>query len=219
MKIKSLLKIDLPRERLQKYGVGKLADYELIAILLGSGVKDLNVLELSKKIVRLIQKVGLDKLTVDVLTQVHGLGRIKAGQIIATLEYGRRVHAEKQEVILNPEKVFELCSDIRDSKREHFIVFYLNSRNAIIAREVISIGTLDASLVHPREVFEPALRHSASKICLAHNHPSCSLLPSAEDELLTERLIQAGKMMGIQVVDHLILTKKNYSSLLSTDWS
>lgn len=219
MKIKSLPKVDLPREKLHKYGVNKLADYELMAILLGSGVQGSNVLELSKKIIKLIQKVGLENITIEALTEIHGLGRAKAGQVIAALEYGRRAHTKTQEVILVPEKVFELCSDIRDSKREHFIVFYLNSRNAVIAREVISIGTLDASLVHPREVFEPALRHSAAKICLVHNHPSGSVVPSAEDEILTERLVHAGEMMGIQVVDHLILTKNNYSSLISTDWS
>ena len=219
MKVKSLPKIDLPREKLQKYGVGKLADYELIAILLGSGIEGTNVLELSKKITKLTKETGLENLTIDMLMEIHGLGKAKAGQIIAALEYGRRAYAEKNEVVLNQEKVFELCSDIRDSKREHFVVFYLNSRNAVIAREVISIGILDASLVHPREVFEPALRHSAARVCLVHNHPSGSLLPSSNDELLTDQLVQAGKLMGIQVVDHLILTKTNYHSLLSSDWS
>jgi len=219
MKLKEIQKIERPREKLDRYGAQKLDDHELIAILLGSGVQGANVLELSKNIVKLIKKVGLGNLTVELLMKVHGLGKIKAGQIIASLEYGRRAHTVAQEVILSPEKVFDLCSDVRDSKREHFIVFYLNSRNAVIAREIISIGTLDASLVHPREVFEPALRHSAARVCLAHNHPSGSLLPSSNDELLTEQLVQAGKLMGIQVVDHLILTKTHYNRLLSDNWS
>ena len=219
MKLKEIQKIERPREKLDHYGAQKLDDHELIAILLGSGVQGTNVLELSKKIVKLIRKVGVSDLTVELLTEIHGLGKIKAGQIIAALEYGRRTHAEAQEIVLTPEKVFNLCSDIRDSKREHFIAFYLNSRNAIISREVISIGILDASLVHPREVFEPALRHSAARVCLVHNHPSGSLLPSSNDELLTEQLVQAGKLMGIQVVDHLILTKTHYNSLLSDNWS
>lgn len=219
MKLKEIQKIERPREKLDHYGAQKLDDHELIAILLGSGVQGTNVLELSKKIVKLIRKVGIKGITVELLIEIHGLGKIKAGQIIAALEYGRRAHTEAQEIVLTPEKVFDLCSDIRDSKREHFVAFYLNSRNALIAREVISIGILDASLVHPREVFEPALRHSAARVCLVHNHPSGSLSPSSNDELLTEQLVQAGKLMGIQVVDHLILTKTHYNSLLSDNWS
>lgn len=219
MKLKEIQKIERPREKLDHYGAQKLDDHELIAILLGSGVQGTNVLELSKKIVKLIRKVGIEGITVELLIEIHGLGKIKAGQIIAALEYGRRAHTEAQEIVLTPEKVFDLCSDIRDSKREHFVAFYLNSRNALIAREVISIGILDASLVHPREVFEPALRHSAARVCLVHNHPSGSLSPSSNDELLTEQLVQAGKLMGIQVVDHLILTKTHYNSLLSDNWS
>lgn len=219
MKLKEIQRVERPREKLERYGVQKLDDHELIAILLGSGIQGTNVLELSKKIVKLIRKAGLGSITIELLAEIHGLGKIKAGQILAALEYGRRTHAEAQEIILTPEKVFDLCSDIRDSRREHFVVFYLNSRNAVIEREVISIGILNASLVHPREVFEPALRHSAARICLAHNHPSGSLSPSPNDELLTEQIMQAGKIMGIQVVDHLILTKNHYHSLLSDNWS
>lgn len=211
--IKDLSHIDRPRERMERYGVPKLGDHELVAILLGSGVRGMNVIELSKKITRLIDKSGFDELTMKALMEIRGLGKVKAGQVIAAIEYGRRLHVKTPEIVLNPEKVFELCADIRDSKREHFIAFYLNSRNAVIAREVISVGTLDASLVHPREVFEPALRHNAASILVAHNHPSGEVGSSEDDLEITDRIKNAGVLLGIPLKDHVILTGSRYLSL------
>lgn len=212
MKIKDLEKIELPREKLAKYGSEKLKDYELLAILLGSGIKGLNVLELSKKILKAVQKIGIKKITLDNLLEIKGLGKAKASQIFALLELGKRLNSENKIEILSSQDVWNACTDIRESKKEHFIAFYLDTQNRLIERQIISIGTLNSSLVHPREVFESAIKNSANSIIVAHNHPSGSLEPSIEDKEITERLIEAGKILGIDIVDHIILDKSGYFS-------
>jgi DNA repair protein RadC len=211
MKIKDLPKIDLPREKLQKYGVNKLTDFELLAILLGSGIKGLNVLQLSKKVLQIISKIGKDKIAFDDLLKIKGLGRAKASQILAIIELSRRLDVDKSEV-LSPEDIWKLCADIRDSKKEHFVAFYLDTQNRLIERQIISVGTLNSSLVHPREVFEPAIRLSAASIIIAHNHPSGKLDPSEEDLTITKKLIEAGKILGIEIIDHVIVSRNLYSS-------
>jgi DNA repair protein RadC len=211
MKIKDLQKVDLPREKLAKYGVDKLADHELLAILLGSGIKGLNVIELSKKILKLINKVGINKITLEDLLKVKGLGKAKASQIVSVIELTNRFNEDKPEILI-PKKVWELCSDIRESKKEHFVAFYINTQNRLIEKQIISIGTLNSSLVHPREVFEPAVKLSAASVIVAHNHPSEELNPSAEDREVTKRLKEAGKIVGIDLIDHIIVTKKGHLS-------
>ncbi len=215
MKIKDLPKIDMPREKLEKYGPEKLLDHELLAILLGSGIKGLNVLELSKKILKAISKIGIDKVTFKDLIEIKGLGKAKASEIISCFELGRRVLKDKKtSILLSPKDVWERMSDIRTSKKEHFVVFYLDSRNQEIQREIISIGTLNESLVHPREVFEPAIKNNTSSIILTHNHPSGNTEPSQADIEITKKLIHAGKILDIHIVDHIIVTEKTFSSII-----
>lgn len=212
-KIKDIHKVDLPREKLEKYGTAKLADHELLAILFGSGIKGLNVIELSKKILKHIRKDGAEHVTLDNLLKERGLGKAKALQVIALLELGKRLQSEEKQEILSAKDAWTLCSDIRASKREHFVAFYLDTRGTLIDRQVVSVGTLDASLVHPREVFEPAVSLHASSIIVAHNHPSGNLEPSAEDREVTDRLSRAGKILGIRLLDHVIVTKDNFVSM------
>lgn len=214
-KVKDLSKFDRPREKLEKYGTVKLADHELLAIVLGSGIKGTNVIQLARKIVKLVNEVGLEKITLEDLKGIRGLGDAKAMQIISALEFGRRQFVKSPEIIMTPEKVFELCVDFRNSKKEHFVAFYLDSRNALIAREVISIGILNASIVHPREVFEPALRLGAASIIIVHNHPSGDTTPSNEDFEVTKRLKEAAKLLGIHLQNHFIVTKTSHSNILS----
>ena len=211
-KLKDLPRVDMPREKLEKYGPNKLKDHELLAILIGSGIKGLNVLELSKKILKLIYEVGVKKISLENLLKIKGLGKAKASQVFAMVELGRRLNDENRIEILSPQDVWNACSDIRDSKREHFIVFYLDTQNRLIERQIISIGTLSSSLVHPREVFEPAIRLSAASIIIAHNHPSNSVDPSIEDREITNRLKEAGKIIGIEVIDHIILAGSCYAN-------
>jgi DNA repair protein RadC len=214
MKIKDLPKVDRPREKLEKYGVEKLLDKELMAIILGAGIKGCNVIELSQKVLKDIFKIGVNQITIKELLEIKGLGKTKAGQIISILELGRRLLKDKKaELIMSPKDVWDKMEDLKGSKKEHFVVFYLDTRNQIIKRETISIGTLNASLIHPREVFEPAILHSTAQIIIAHNHPSGITDPSDIDKEVTKRLVEAGKLLGIQVLDHIIVTKTSYLSL------
>lgn len=214
MKILDLPKIDRPREKLEKYGISRLTDIEIIAILIRTGIEGANVLELSKQILKKILQVGIEKIAIKDLLEIKGLGQIKAGQILASIELGRRLlQNKKSELLLSPKSVWLEMKDLRASKKEHFVVFYLDTQNQIIQREIISIGTLNASLVHPREVFEPAIRHSTAQIILAHNHPSDSTEPSEEDIAVSRRLMEVGKIMGIDILDHVIVTKSSYVSM------
>ncbi len=209
-RIKDIPKIDLPREKLEKYGPDKLTDAEFLAILLGSGIKGLNVLQLARKVLSLIEKVGVEKVTLAVLSEEKGLGKVKASQIMAMLALGKRLHDKTKPEILNQQDVWKLCADFRESKKEHFVAFYLDTQGKVIERQIVSIGTLDASLVHPREVFEPAVALHAASIIVAHNHPSGNLEPSPEDTEITKRLVHAGKILGIALVDHVIVTKNKW---------
>jgi DNA repair protein RadC len=212
-KLKDTPKFDRPREKMEKYGPGKLSDVELLAILLRTGTKDLNVLKLSQKILQKFENEKIINITVDELKTIHGLGTAKACEIIACFELGKRMlKNKKSSILLSPKDVWERMEDIRGSKKEHFVVFYLDSRNQEIQREIISVGTLNESLVHPREVFEGAIKNNASSIIIAHNHPSEDLEPSQADIEITKKLVYAGKILDIKIIDHVIITKSSFSN-------
>ena len=216
MKFKDINVKDRPREKLEKYGPDKLSNAELLAILLRTGTKDLNVLKLSQKILQKFEATKFADISIDELKTVHGLGSAKACEVIACFELGRRMlKGKKSTILLSPKDVWERMEDIRGSKKEHFVVFYLDSRNQEIQREIISVGTLNESLVHPREVFESAIKHNAAGIILAHNHPSGDTEPSEADIEITKKLIQAGKILDIKIVDHVIVSSgsENFKSL------
>lgn len=213
MKIKDLPKVERPREKLAKYGPQKLSNTELLAILLRTGRENLNVVELSANILKKFGSKGLAMASVQELKNVHGLGLAKACEIAACFELGRRLLDEDSGgLYLTPEDVWKGLRDIAGNKKEHFVVFYLDSRNQEIARETVGIGTLNESLVHPREVFEPAVRHSAAGVIIAHNHPSGDPDPSQEDREVTVRLAQAGKLLGIELIDHVVIAKSGFKS-------
>lgn len=213
-KIKDLPKVDRPREKIEKYGPEKLSDAELLAILLRTGTKDCNVLNLSQKILHKFPQEKILTASLDELKNIHGLGKVKAIEIIACLELGKRILKDKKAtLILSPKDVWENCKDIRDHKKEHFVIFYLDTRNQEIQREIISVGILNANLIHPREVFEPAIRHTAAQIIVAHNHPSGNCEPSDDDISITRRLQEAGRILGIEIMDHVIVAKNSHVSL------
>lgn len=215
MRIKNIHKQDRPREKLERYGPEKLKDEELLAILLGTGAKGVNVIELSKKIVTKWRERGLATATLQELTHVYGLGKAKASEIVACFELGRRLLKDKEKrVLLTGKDVWERMVDIRTSKREHFVAFYLDSRDQEIKKEVISIGTLNSSLVHPREVFEQAITNHAASVIFSHNHPSGDSEPSQADIEMTKRLVHAGSILDISVLDHVIVTKDGWKSIL-----
>ncbi len=214
MKIHDLPVVDRPREKLAKYGAPRLSNAELLAILLGTGTKGVNVVELSSRILKKFSGSALAEANFAELRETAGLGPARACEIIACFELGRRLMKGKKAALhLTPADVCEQLKDIRDLKKEHFVVFFLDSRSQEIRRETISIGTLNASLVHPREVFEQAIKLSAAQIIVAHNHPSGDPEPSAEDREITKRLAEAGKILGIELVDHILVAGKSFRSM------
>lgn len=213
MKIKDIPKVERPRERLIQYGPSRLSTSELLALLLRSGRKGENVVSLANRILKKYKSENIPSLSYNELRQFSGLGPAKACEIVACFELGKRLLKGKiAGLYLKPEDVWKELRDIRDHKKEHFIIFFLDSRNQEIKRETISVGTLNTNLVHPREVFEPAVKNLAAQVILAHNHPSGNPEPSEDDLGLNKRLVEAGKILGIEVIDHIIVTKSLYFS-------
>lgn len=213
VKIKDLPRVDRPREKLLKYGPGKLTTTELLAILLRTGIKSMNVIELSAYVLKTLSSSRLPTITIEELKKIKGLGPTKASEIIACMELGKRLLKEKEQLkAISPQAVYESLKDISVHKKEHFIALYLDTRNQEITRETITIGILNASIVHPREVFEPAIKHLANTVIVVHNHPSGDPTPSHEDLLVTKQLKDAGTLLDIPLSDHLIITKSGYWS-------
>jgi DNA repair protein RadC len=212
-KIKQLPSFERPREKLLRYGETKLTDAELLAIIFGTGKKGEDVLTLTKNFLKKIDEEKLKELTINEIKNLQNLGKVKAFQLLALLELGRRWFGQQQKKeIIHPKDIWEELWQYREQKKEHFFVYYLDVRNTVIKRELVAIGILNSTLAHPREIFEPAVRHLAAQIILVHNHPSGDATPSEEDLLLTKRLIKAGKILGIEVLDHVIITKDGYFS-------
>lgn len=212
-KIKDLPKIERPREKLIQYGPAHLSNSELLAIILRSGKKGENVIDLANKILKKYKSDNLPSLSYKELKDFPGLGPAKACEIIACFELGKRLLKGKPAgLYLKPEDVWKELKDIRVHKKEHFVIFYLDSRNQEIKREVVSVGSLNANLVHPREVFEPAVKNLAAQVILAHNHLSGDTDPSEDDLEINKRLCEAGKILGIEVIDHIIISKAGFLS-------
>lgn len=207
-KIKDIAKIDRPREKLKAKGPGALSDFELLQALIGSGNKQADVSQIAKELNKLLQKTGAN-VTYDQLEQVTGLGAAKITELLAAIELSKRYLTENEQPILDsPEKVVEQLKDIRDKKQEYFVCITLDGANRMIAKRTITIGTLTASLVHPREVFADAISDRAASIIVAHNHPSGTLKPSDADLEVTNRLVKTGEILGIKVLDHIIINDR-----------
>ena len=215
MKIKDMPKIERPREKLIAKGAENLKDSELLAILLRTGTTGKNVIEIASHILSKYSKKRLLQMTYEDLSKISGIDSAKATTLLAAFELSKRaleVNDTNLPVISDAKDAVAQLSDMRDLKKEHFVVLYLNAKNQLVYKETISMGTLNANLVHPREVFEPALKYSAAQIIVAHNHPSGDPKPSEDDLEVTKRLTEAGKMMGIEVMDHVIVSKNSYFS-------
>lgn len=213
-RIKDTARVDRPREKLISKGAGHLSNSELLAILLRTGTKKKSAVELAKYILQRFRKSSFAEADVEQLSKISGLGKAKAAEIVASFELSKRFLKEKKaKLYLTPKDVWRELKDIRDNKKEHFVVFFLDTRNQEIKREVTSVGTLDTNLVHPREVFEPAIRYSAAQVMVAHNHPSGDVTPSSEDIEITNRLKEAGKILGIDLMDHVVITKEEFKSM------
>ncbi len=208
--------VDMPREKLERLGPEALRDEELLAILLRTGYEGRNVLEISRGIVKRYPVNKLVDMDLKELTTIKGIGRAKAAGLVAGFELAKRGLNQGigiEPSITSPVDVLGFLTDIKDRRKEYFVALFLNARNQVICREDVSIGSLNASLVHPREVFAPAVGSSAASVILAHNHPSGDVTPSREDIELTRRMVQAGEIMGIEVLDHLIVGSERFLSM------
>ena len=206
------VKHDMPREKLQRLGASALKDYELMAVLLGTGVKGKDVIALSKELIQFIEK-EFDSLDLKKLLSIHGLGSAKASQILSALELSRRLLIESQNIKITTAKdIYEELRPYRKKQQEYFIALYLDGANCLLEIKVITIGTLNQSLVHPREVFSYAIEKRCASIIIAHNHPSGILSPSHEDTEVTQRLQKSAKILGIELLDHVIFTKEGFYS-------
>ena len=215
-----LLKRDLPtepgaREKLFRWGLDCLSESELLSLILGKGSVGAPVGALSEELSKLIFEVdgSTHVPSMEECLKIKGLGKAKASSILAALELGKRSVSLRGRPILEPEDALAHLSFLSRCQREHFYVLYLDSRRRLLEARTISVGTLDSSLVHPREVFRPAIELSASAILAAHNHPSGDPEPSAEDIALTRRLNSAAKMLGFYLLDHIIIGGSDWVSV------
>jgi DNA repair protein RadC len=202
---------DKPREKLAKRGTGALKNEELLAVLLGSGIQGKDVRKLSKEVIALMER-EFDTLDLEKLCRIHGLGNAKASQILAAIALSRRYLLKQRPRITDARDVYEALKRYADRKQEHFLVMTLDGASHIIETRTVFIGTLNQSLVHPREVFADAICDRAAGIVIAHNHPSGTCEPSRADIQLTQRLKEVAKLVGIELLDHVILTKEGYYS-------
>lgn len=213
-KIKDIPRVDRPREKFLKKGPEALSKSDLLAIMLGSGIRGKNVQQLSQQIIRRFGKNFLN-ITIDDLQEIAGIGQAKALQIISAISLVKRCYDDNREndiKIRNYRDVASLTYDLKNKKKEHLVCLYLNARNILLKKEVVSIGLVDKTLLHPREVFHPATEYNATGVILVHNHPSGDSSPSEKDIQIIERITQAGEIMGIPVIDFVIVSKKtNYS--------
>lgn len=210
-KIQHIPEFDRPREKLISLGPEALSETELLAILIGSGIKGKDVISLSNAVIRLLDKHS-KMLTVNDLEAIDGIGCAKACQIVAAVEFSRRRFFRDTVVIKNAGDVIPYISHIALKKQEHFLSMTLNGANEIISTRLVTIGLLNATQIHPREVFADAISDRAASIIIAHNHPSGMLEPSRDDVSVTRQLVSAGEILGISVLDHIIISKKGYVS-------
>lgn len=218
MLIKDFPKDERPRERFIKHGPESLSNQELLAILLRTGTKAESVLQLAQRLIKEFEGLRMLKdATLEELTQIKGIGEAKAIQILAAVELGRRINNltnEERYSIRSPEDGANyVMEEMRFLNQEHFVCLYLNTKNQVIHKQTVFIGSLNASIVHPREVFREAFRRSAASIICIHNHPSGDPTPSREDIEVTRRLKECGRMIGIEILDHIIIGDKRFVSL------
>jgi DNA repair protein RadC len=203
----------LPREKLLKYGEANLSDEELLHLLIGSGNKEISAEKIAKLILQRLRSQG-SSITYSELSKVKGMGPAKTSEIIALFELGRRylMPADKPVISRTEEAVAQL-NNIRDKKQEYFVLLTLDGANRLISNTIIFQGTLNQSLVHPREIFAKALEDRAANFIVAHNHPSGNIEPSTDDIKTTAKLREAGQLMGINLLEHIIVSKTEHNCI------
>ena len=218
--VRELPVYDRPRERLIRFGADSLSNAELLALFIRNGSKQKSALDLASEVLNIYRDGGLSamrNITVNELTAVKGIGNAKAAEIVAAVELGKRLakqDAQNRIIVSSPEDAAAYAVPrLRFEQKENFALILLNVKNHILAMPVISVGSLTASIVHPREVFKTAVQYSVAAIILVHNHPSGDPSPSREDISITERLVKCSKLMDIPVLDHIIIGDDRFVSL------
>ena len=209
--LRDMHKDDKPREKIITKGVEALKNDELLAILLGSGVQGKDVRKLSKEIIGIMDR-DHENMSLEKFCDIHGLGIAKASQILASLELSKRYLIRTNRRITDAKDVYEELHKYANRQQEHFLTITLDGASHIINTRTVFIGTLNQSLVHPREVFADAIADRAAGIIIAHNHPSGTLEASRADMAITQRLMEVSKLVGIELLDHVILSKEGYFS-------
>ena len=207
-----------PRERLRKHGPKTLADHELLAIILRTGTREKNVVDLALEVLRQVEDIyRLRHVSLEELMKIPGIGQVKGVEVLAAIEFGQRVaqaNQVKEGPIVSSGWLGDyLVRELSNLTQENVMAVYLNTKNEIIKKEIIFKGSLNSSVAHPREIFNGAVRYSAARIVIAHNHPSGNIDPSEADLLFTQRMVEAGELMGIEMLDHFIIGENNYISL------
>jgi len=208
--IKDMPRVERPRERLLALGAAALKSEELLAIVLRTGFRGHSALDVANELLRGYPLSALLQMPVERLGSLRGVGRSRASALLAAAELARRAQPTNDPATPRIQTVSDIVAqsiEIRDKKKEYLLAFFLNARHQLIAKETISIGTLTSSLAHPREIFAPAIGKAAAAVILVHNHPSGDPSPSDEDVRLTQRIVQAGRIMGIELIDHLIIAE------------
>ncbi len=210
-RVAELYEKDRPREKLKTKGPAALKNYELIAVLIGSGTKERDVIRISKEVERILE-ADFEGLSLDKLTTVQGLGPAKSMQILAAIELSRRHLIKRNSKITCAEDVWRELRGYADRRQEHLLSITLDGAGHMIERRVVTVGTLNQSLVHPRELFADAIADRAAGIIMAHNHPSGNCFPSSEDRRVTRRIKDAASIIGIELIDHVIITEDSWFS-------
>lgn len=217
MLIKDLPECEKPRERMLEYGVENLSNVDLLSIILRNGIKDVSVKEVAINILNNVESINdLSSLGVRELSNIKGVGQVKAITLLASIELGKRVYTKEAKAnmsLSNKEKIHEVFKKFFiNENQEKFLAIFLDNKKCLINYKILFIGTNNASIAHPREVFLEAIKAKASAVVVMHNHPSGNVLPSEEDKNITEKLIQSGYMLGIPLLDHIITNGEEYYS-------
>ncbi len=222
IKIKEIPKIDRPRERLISKGSSSLSDEELLAIILKTGTNNVSAKELAGQIINYAGGLSnLNNLSLPELLKIKGIGEAKACDLLAVLELARRINQKRREILkvklIHPQIVVDYYKHLTDLDQEHFYCLYLNSQKKVIGEKLLFIGTVNYSMVHPRDVFKEAYLLNAVGIICIHNHPGGDVAPSKDDEVITQNLKKVGELLGIEIVDHIIIGGDNYYSFKEND--
>jgi DNA repair protein RadC len=210
-RIQQIPALDRPREKLQRKGAAALSDFELLEVMIGNGTVGADVGQIARQIQKLLER-GPASLNFEALTAVRGISTAGAGKILAALELAKRHLAKNADPLRTMSEMVARLDDIRTKQQEHLVALSLDGGQRLIAQRVVMIGTLEAVMAHPREIFADAIMDRAASVVVAHNHPSGDVRPSGQDITLTQQLVAAGQLLGVTLRDHIIISRTDYFS-------